>query len=55
MDLLYLSVVGVITSHSGCGRKDDVLFVCHSSDYGVCTNRNAIKQCDFQKNFGAFV
>ena len=31
------------------------VFFCLASNYGVCDSRSAIKQCNFENNYRAFV
>jgi len=45
-------------SRAGCRRKSDVMFFfclfyfVTVWNYGVCYNGNAMKQCNFQNNYG---
>ena len=53
MDLLYhhAKYGGDRGSRAGCRRKS-VMFFVTLWNYEVCDNENAMKQCNFQNNYG---
>ena len=46
------SMVGDRGSRAGCRRKSDVFLSVTLWNYEVCDNGNAMKQCNFQNNYG---
>ena len=47
------SMVGIVCRAPAVDEKVDVfLFVCHTLELRSCDNGNAMKQCNFQNNYG---
>jgi len=53
---LYAKYGGDRGSRAGCRRKSVMFFVCFLFitllNYKVCDNENAMKQCNFENNYG---
>jgi len=54
MDLLYhhASMVGIVARLPAVDGKVIFLSICHALECAVCDNGNAMKQCNFQNNYG---